>query len=298
MNTQPRETPLTKRDRILIAQIDHVLEDKTNPDKDAPIGRLCLKIVRAAHEPSDRFVQDLQTRLMARIERREQVSVRQRAAAQWQWMFTTQRKRWRAGLAAALIAATVFVLAGSAIAQVRSRSIAPREVSMVPTISPAALQPAPQGPRWMELDDLRQRLGGPLLLPGWLPPGCMEEERIFQDGPRVVNMVYSCVTMTLRAGGVAIPAVAQGSVQDVMIAGRPGVYIDGAWKQGADGSTTWSRGSTELIFERDGVLVILRTIPGDRAVPNGDGSVRRIPNVWHLDVNDLIRIAESLTPLP
>ena len=214
-------------------------------------------------------------------------------------------RRVGVGLGLGLLALLLLTIVGSVLAEDRSRGITPREVATAPDFSGAV--PSGPGPaehtrrRWMDVSELSAHLGRPVLLPapGALPQGCEPQERFTMEGIRAVTVLYACVGLVQWAGANgASPAVAPGSTQSVIVAGQPGLFIDGTWQQGPDGARSWQRGDVKLVFERDGVLFELRGYGGNLGVPDEQGRSASIPNVWHLGREDLIRIAESLAPAP
>jgi hypothetical protein len=113
--------------------------------------------------------------------------------------------------------------------------------------------------------ELRRLAGFPLLLPAYLPTGCVLEEQFFSPGPRTVTFAYSCVSITEQlASGPIEPYVGEGSTETVIIHGRSAVYIDGAWivaisPNGKEPTEAiWApRAVKQLIFEYHDTVVII-----------------------------------------
>lgn len=299
----PRNKRRAVSEQEIATAIESSLTRETGSNAPGSLQDFCVRLAESAPRARAAFRSDLEDRVVAALRHIQDAKLAGGVSSKTQVISRRSGLPLRVGAAGALVVLLVAAIGGSVAAQYRSKRIAPVVVTAPPDVSRSSFMPPPAERRWMELNELRTRLGAPLLLPrqGTLPPGCTELERFFFDGPRVANVRYSCVTISLQAGqGVAMPLVPAGTVEDVLVNGQPAVYIDGAWMPSPDSQAapTWTPGLQQLLLERDGLLVILAVLPGDPMVPQPDGTVSRVPNTVQLTKADLIHIAESLAPVP
>lgn len=225
------------------------------------------------------------------------------------------RYRLIAAAAAVLLLSTIF--AWPAVADVVRQRLVVREVTTPApfTVSrpegPVVFAPTPKARRWAPLEQLAQSIGGTLLVPAYLPPGCAERER-FTLGQRVpmAYLTYACVTIGQEWDPRNSPqptAGAEPGATNVTVGGRTGLYWRGTWIDAESSARLPLPGGTPaptagptpdvgrgrrapavvwredigqtLILEREGVLVTLRA-GGTAALPK----------------EELFRIAESLQP--
>lgn len=233
----------------------------------------------------------------------------------------------RRGWLAATAVIAVLLLGATLALPVVARSIlphsVPREIApatpgaapILPAAAAATFAPTPTGRRWEPLEGLAETVGGTLLVPTYLPPGCAVRERFGIPAPvNAAYLTYSCVDISQQAvvrGGAARdehPAVGAGAVQEVTVGGRPALYIRGSWvnadaltpqavaspppnvlKNPKQGELVWREDFGEtLVLERDGLIIRLQggtagLLPGS-TIPGRAGK------------DELIRIAESLQP--
>ena len=99
----------------------------------------------------------------------------------------------------------------------------------------------------------------PLLKPGCLPEGCAYTGMEFLEGPGVVSLEYTCVSIQegkAPSVGVGLWGVPDDKMERVLIGGRTGYYIDGMWmRPDGEDHLVWMQGPKQLVFEKDGTTV-------------------------------------------
>lgn len=84
------------------------------------------------------------------------------------------------------------LVTGFVLAQGSLPHFGPREVATLPP-APRTLESRPDKPRLMPIDELERNLGFSLVLPTYLPPGCILRERFYGTPERVAYLNYSCL---------------------------------------------------------------------------------------------------------
>jgi hypothetical protein len=165
----------------------------------------------------------------------------------------------------------------------RSKRVAPEVVSSPSWIGQPSVAIPPPSVQWTDPSELSRQLGLTLYVPHYLPPGCsaLSNSGSLPPSPHVAHLLYSCVGISVFPLGVGIrPEVAAGSVEELVVAGRPATLIDGAWSMGPGAETVWQKGMMQLLIEQPGV------------------TVRVASTVEVLSREELVRIAESLRTVP
>jgi hypothetical protein len=170
----------------------------------------------------------------------------------------------------------VLLVAVPVVAQTALEHFVPREIKELPPIQ-ATYEPPPATARLMEVAQLEVLTGFSIIAPTYVPRGCVLTERFFVSGPHVVYLNYSCVSIALQqAHPMHQPHVGENSVQEVIVNGKPALYINGIWviMPGSE-ERIWREGVVkELVLEHNGLLIRLQTD--------------------QLSKEELVKIAESL----
>ncbi|MBI4674065.1 MAG: hypothetical protein HY741_20670 [Chloroflexi bacterium] len=153
------------------------------------------------------------------------------------------------------------LVTGLVLAQGSLPHFAPREVATLPP-APRTLEPRPDKPRFMPIDELEKNLGFSLVLPTYLPPGCVMQERFYGAPERVAYLNYSCLGIQEWKGdSLQRPYIGEGSTQKLTIKGHEALYIGGTWVKVTDAQEpTWVPGFVhELVLERNGIVIGVTT---------------------------------------
>jgi hypothetical protein len=154
----------------------------------------------------------------------------------------------------------------------------PRQVEKPPSSSNDRVAP-PLADGWNKEDfgKVEQAAGFKLLAPTYLPPGCGLGYSLYDATVKEAKLGYSCVSIAQKRGErVERPWVGPNSIQEITIAGRPAILVDGSWvRMAPDKDPEWRPGFVPMLaFERTGIVV--------RMLYLGDNKT------------ELIRIAESM----
>lgn len=134
----------------------------------------------------------------------------------------------------------------------------------VPPVANGDVLPLPRHiivrmPTYHSSEDAPESRQAPLLKPGFLPEGCTYSGMEFLEGPGVVSLEYSCVSIQEGGGpsvGVGLWSIPDDRIEKVLIGGHEGYYIDGMWmRPDGEDRLVWMPGLKQLVFEKDGIAV-------------------------------------------
>lgn len=171
-------------------------------------------------------------------------------------------KWWKPGLALGGALLLSLIVAGPVLGQVPLWRSPLKHVSVhegeIPAVPLRVVGTPPSTQRWSSLEDLSRQAGFKPLLPRDLPAGCKEQERWYAADVREVELDYGCAVIAeqLVAGSHQQPRVGAGSTQQIILHGKPAIYVEGAWVGDGVHPFAWVNNGMGMILYEDQNLVI------------------------------------------
>jgi hypothetical protein len=272
---------LTEQDQLVLAVIEPAVAGVRSPNGTAQsLNSFAAILEDTAPRPTAAFADHLEERLMATA-----CGLPERGAS-------IGRKVRRALLVAsgagALAVGTALAMPALGVSTPnlldnRPKRVAPQVVATPSWVGMPSVAIPPPPAHWTDPSELSRELGLTLYVPDYLPSGCsaLGNSGSLPPSPHAAHLHYSCVGITVWPLSVGIrPQVPPGSAEELVVAGHPATLIEGAWSIDSGGEAVWQKGIVQLLIEQPDVTVRVATTVGV------------------LSREELMRIAESLRPVP